>query len=59
MEENKWDTFLKKLQEPSTVKGLLVIAALLGAKIEPTLQDQILVGAAAAYGLIQVFIVKG
>jgi len=57
--ENKWDTFMKKLQEPSTIKGLLVIAALLGANIEPELQDKILVGAAALYGLIQVFMVKG
>jgi hypothetical protein len=49
---------LSKLQEPSTIKGMIVIAALLGIQVDPELQNQILIGAAAVYSLIQVFVEK-
>ena len=55
---NKWEVFIAKLKEPSTIKGLVVLAALMGINIEPELQNQIMVSAAAVYGLIQVFIAK-
>ena len=55
---SQWEKFVSKLQEPSTIKGLVVLAALMGINIEPELQNQIMVSAAAVYGLIQVFIAK-
>lgn len=55
----KFDTFIAKLKEPSTIKGLVVLLALMGINIEPEMQEQILIAGASVYGLIQVFIAKG
>ena len=54
----KLEKILAKLQEPSTIKGMIVIAALLGVQIDPELQNQILAGGAALYSLIQIFVSK-
>jgi hypothetical protein len=54
----KFTQLLKKLQEPSTIKGMVVIAGLLGAQVDPELQNEILIAAATAYSLIQIFVAK-
>jgi hypothetical protein len=54
----QWEKFVSKLQDPSTIKGLVVLAALMGINIEPELQNQIMVSAAAVSGLIQIFVAK-
>jgi hypothetical protein len=54
----KFTRLLKKMQEPSTIKGMVVIAGLLGTQVDPELQNEILIAAAALYSLIQIFIAK-
>ena len=55
MENSKLDQFIDKLKEPSTIKGLVVLAGLAGVVIEPSMQEQIILGVTAVYGLIQIF----
>lgn len=54
----KFTQLLEKLKEPSTIKGLVMIAALCGLAVTPEKQEQILVGAGAVYAIIQVFVSK-
>lgn len=51
----KTEKFFAKMQEPSTIKGLVVGLALCGVIVNPEKQEQILIAAGAVYGLIQVF----
>jgi hypothetical protein len=46
----------EKLKEPSTVKGLIVIASMFGVQIEPEMADRIMVVAMTVYGIIQIFV---
>lgn len=55
----KLEKFMAKMQEPSTVKGLVMGLALCGVIVTPDKQEQILIAAGAIYGLIQVFWSKG
>lgn len=54
----KFTQLLKKLQEPSTMKGMIIIAGLLGVQIDPAKQNEIIAGAVALYSLIQIFVSK-
>ena len=54
----RFTQLLEKLKEPSTIKGLVMVAALIGVNVDPELQNKILGGAAAVYALMQIFIVK-
>ena len=54
----RFTQFLEKLKEPSTIKGLVMVAALIGVNVDPELQNKILGGAAALYALMQIFLVK-
>jgi hypothetical protein len=46
---------LAKLQEPSTVRGLLAIAAALGVTIQPEYHDHIVAAFLALVGIINVW----
>lgn len=48
------NTLLEKLSENSTWRGLILIATAVGVKIEPELQEAILVAGLGLVGLINV-----
>jgi hypothetical protein len=48
------ETLLEKLNENSTWRGLILIATAVGVKIEPELQEAILVAGLGLVGLINV-----
>lgn len=48
------ETLLEKLSENSTWRGLILIATAVGVKIEPELQEAILVAGLGLVGLINV-----
>ena len=54
--ENIMKKLFEKLKEPSTVKGLIVIASMFGVQIEPEMADRIMVVAMTVYGIIQIFV---
>lgn len=52
--KNLLNTILEKLTENSTWRGLILIATAVGVKIEPELQEAILVAGLGLVGLINV-----
>lgn len=46
------DTVLRKLQENSTWRGLIFVATALGLKLDPELQNQILIAGIGLVGVI-------
>jgi hypothetical protein len=52
--KNLLTTLLEKLSENSTWRGLILIATAVGVKIEPELQEAILVAGLGLVGLINV-----
>ena len=52
----KIEKILAKLQEPSTIKGMIMVAALFGVFISPELQEKIVAGSAALYAMVQIFV---
>jgi len=52
--KNLLNTLLEKLSENSTWRGLILIATAVGVKIEPELQEAILVAGLGLVGLINV-----
>ena len=52
----KIEKILAKLQEPSTIKGMIMVAALFGVCLSPELQEKIVAGSAALYALVQIFV---
>ena len=52
--KNLLNTLLEKLSENSTWRGLILIATAVGVKIEPDLQEAILVAGLGIVGLINV-----
>lgn len=52
--KNLLNTILEKLTENSTWRGLILIATAVGVKIEPELQESIIVAGLGLVGLINV-----
>ena len=52
--KNLLNTILEKLTENSTWRGLILIATAVGVKIEPELQESIIVAGLGIVGLINV-----
>ena len=52
--KNLLTTLLEKLSENSTWRGLILIATAVGVKIEPELQESIIVAGLGLVGLINV-----
>ena len=52
--KNLLTTLLEKLSENSTWRGLILIASAVGVKIEPELQESIIVAGLGLVGLINV-----
>jgi hypothetical protein len=52
--KNLLNTLLEKLSENSTWRGIILIATAVGVKIEPELQEAILVAGLGLVGLINV-----
>ena len=52
--KNLLNTLLEKLNENSTWRGLILIATAVGVKIEPELQESIIVAGLGLVGLINV-----
>jgi hypothetical protein len=52
--KNLLNTILEKLTENSTWRGLILIAIAVGVKIEPELQESIIVAGLGLVGLINV-----
>jgi hypothetical protein len=52
--KNLLNTLLEKLSENSTWRGLILIAIAVGVKIEPELQESIIVAGLGLVGLINV-----
>lgn len=48
-------TLLSKLKEPSTFRGLAILAGVLGVSLEPSKWDAIGAAVAAIIGVIEVF----
>ena len=48
------NTILERLSENSTWRGLILVATALGVKLDPELQNQILVAGLGLVGLINV-----
>jgi PII-like signaling protein len=48
-------TLLKKLKEPSTFRGITILAGLVGFAIDPAHLEAIAAAVAATIGLIEVF----
>lgn len=45
----------RQLKQPSTWKGIFLVAGIIGYKIDPSLQDQIFIFVTAAIGLIEIY----
>ncbi len=56
--KNLLNTLLEKLSENSTWRGIILIATAVGVKIEPELQESIIVAGLGLVGLINVNDVK-
>ena len=54
----KTEKLLMWIQQPSTMKGMVIVASIFGIMIDQTLQDKILVGGGLLYSLIQIFVSK-
>jgi hypothetical protein len=52
--KNLLNTLLEKLSENSTWRGIILIAIAVGVKIEPELQESIIVAGLGLVGLINV-----
>lgn len=52
------NAIIDKLKEPSTVKGLIGLAAVAGLAIDPLQIEKIIAGMIAAQALIQIFVDK-
>lgn len=52
--KNLLNTLLEKLSENSTWRGIILIATAVGVKIEPELQESIIVAGLGLVGLINV-----
>lgn len=48
-----WPEFIRRLKQPSTLKGLLVLAMTLGYKLDPTHVDIYVVGFGIGFQLIE------
>jgi hypothetical protein len=48
-------TLLAKLKEPSTIRGLAIVAGVAGLSLEPAKWDAIGAAVAAVIGLIEIF----
>lgn len=46
---------IRQLQQPSTWKGLFVLAGLIGYKIDPSLQEQIIIAVTAIIAGIEIY----
>lgn len=55
---NKLSQLLKKLQEPSTIKGMIIIAGIFGVVFTPEMERDVVLGIAAIYSIIQIFVSK-
>lgn len=51
----KTAAILERLKEPSTWRGIVVLAGVLGVAIKPEVADQAATAVAAAVGLIEIF----
>ena len=47
------DALIRRLKQPSTIKGLVAIAGLAGIAVTPEQADAIVLGLIAAYGIYQ------
>ena len=52
---SKFEAFLDALKQPSTIKGLLGLAGILGWVVSPEQYSDLVAGIAAAYFLIAIF----
>lgn len=46
---------LRQLKQPSTWKGLFVVAGIIGYKIDPSLQEQIIIAVTAILAAIEIY----
>ncbi len=46
---------LRQLKQPSTWKGLFVVAGIVGYKIDPSLQEQIIIAVTAILAAIEIY----
>lgn len=46
---------LRRLKEPSTVRGLFMLSGVIGFSISPELQEQIIIACAGMVGIIGIF----
>jgi len=51
----KIELFLTALKQPSTIKGLLGLAAVLGVRVTPQDYEDVITGIATIYFLIAIF----
>lgn len=51
----KIELFLTALKQPSTIKGLLGLAAVLGVRVTPQGYEDVITGVATIYFLIAIF----
>lgn len=49
------NTLISQLKQPSTFRGLAILAGLLGCKVSPQMTDSIAASVVAVLGLIEVF----
>ena len=49
------NTLIAQLKQPSTFRGLAILAGLLGCKVSPQMTDSIAAAVVAVLGLIEVF----
>ena len=54
----KLEKVLVNLQQPSTIKGLIIIAGIFGVVLTPETTRDMVLGIAALYSLIQIFVSK-
>lgn len=54
----KIELFLTALKQPSTIKGLLGLAAVLGVRVTPQGYEDVITGIATIYFLIAIFLQK-
>jgi len=54
----KTEKLLAWIQQPSTIKGLVITASMFGVIITPEFQDKILVAGGLVYSAIQIFMSK-
>ena len=54
----KTEKLLMWIQQPSTMKGMVIVASIFGVMISPELQDKIVVSGGLIYSVIQIFVSK-